>query len=86
MHPVRHVQPFARLWVQREGSIRLVMEAINSRANPEVRSANEYSVDGIQWERLPSGVEVKGSHYAIVLDEIKPGNLDLDLGQYEVGF
>ena len=85
MHPVRCVQPFAKLWVQKEGAIQIIMERIDSRADPDVLPANEYSVDGIEWESLPTGVVVTGSRYAIVLDEITPGQLDLDLGQFEVG-
>jgi hypothetical protein len=85
LHPVRHVQPFAKLWVQKAGSIQIVMEPIDSHANPDVLPAKEYSIDGIDWQPLPSGIVVTGSRYAVVLDEIKPGQLDLDLGQFEVG-
>ena len=85
LHPIRHVQPFAKLWIQREGSVQIVMEPIDSRADPDIVPAKEYSIDGIDWHPLPSGIVVKGSRYAVVLDEIKPGQLDLDLGQYQVG-
>ena len=85
LHPIRHVQPFARLWVQNAGSIQMIMEPIDSRADPDVLAANEYSTDGIEWEPLPSGIVVTGSRYAIVLDEISPGQLNLDLGNFEVG-
>ncbi len=85
LHPIRHVQPFAKLWVQKTGSIQILMEPIDSRADPDVLPANEFSVDGIEWEPLPPGIVVTGSRYAIVLDEIKPGHLDLDLGRFEVG-
>ena len=85
LHPVTQVQPFAKLWVQRHGSIQILMQPIESRADPDILPANEFSVDGIKWEPLPSGVKVTGSRYAIVLDEIKPGQLDLDLREFEVG-
>ena len=85
LHPLRHVQPFVKLWVQRTGSIQILMQPIESRADPDILAANEFSVDGINWEPLPSGIVVTGSRYAIVLDEIKPGQLDLDLGKFEVG-
>ena len=85
LHPIRHVQPFAKLWVEREGKIQILMQPIVSRADPDILPANEFSVDGIKWEPLPSGINVTGSRYAIVLDEIKPGQLDLDLGDFEVG-
>ena len=85
LHPLRHVQPFARLWMQQEGSIRMVMEPIDSKADPDILPATEFSADGLEWEPLPSGIVVTGSRYAVVLDEIRPGQLDLDLGKYEVG-
>ena len=85
LHPIKHVQPFAKLWVVQEGSIRIVMEPIDSKANPDVLPANEFSVDGVNWEPIPTGIEVTGSRYAIVLDEITPGQLDLDLSDFEVG-
>ena len=85
LHPIKHVQPFAKLWVQREGLINILMEPIDSRADPDVLPANEYSVDGITWDPIPEGILVTGSRYAIVLDEIRPGGLDLNLGEFEVG-
>ena len=85
LHPIRHVQPFAKMRIAQEGSINIVMQAIDSKADPDVLPANEYSVDGVNWEPIPSGIEVTGSKYAIVLDEIIPGQLDLNLGDFEVG-
>ena len=85
LHPIRQVQPFAKLWIENNGSIEILMQPIDSRADPDVLPANEFSVDGITWKTLPSGVKVTGSRYAIVLDEIKPGELSLDLGEFEVG-
>lgn len=85
LHPIRHVQPFVKLHTRDTGSIQILMQPITSRADPDVLPANEFSVDGIEWNPLPSGIEVTGSRYAIVLDEIRPGQLDLDLSQFEVG-
>ena len=85
LHPIRQVQPFAKLWARDAGSIQILMQPITSRADPDVLPAKEFSVNGIEWEPLPSGIVVTGSRYAIVLDEIRPGQLDLDLRQFEVG-
>ena len=84
-HPLTQAQPFARLAIEEQGGIALVMEPINSKAEPDIVPATEFSRDGINWEPLPEGVQVTGSRYAFVLDEIKPGELDLDLGEYEIG-
>ena len=85
LHPIKHVQPFVKSWIQNAGAIQLVMEPINSKADPDLLPAREYSADGIAWEPIPEGIEVTGSRYAVVLDEIKPGYLDLDLSGFEVG-
>ena len=84
-HPISQVQPFSRLAVREQGGIYIVMEQIDSRADPDLVPAREYSQDGISWEPIPEGIEVTGSRYALVLDEIKPGDLSLELNSYEVG-
>ena len=84
-HPLRQVQPFARLHVGQTGRIQLLMEPVHSRAKPEIVPAKEFSKDGVHWERLPDGIEVIGSRYAFVLDEIRPGDLDIPLEDFEVG-
>ena len=78
------VQPFARLAVQEYGDIQLVMMPINSRAAPDIVPAKEYSTDGINWLPIPDGIQVTGSRYALILDEIKPGDLEVTLAEYEV--
>lgn len=84
-HPISQVQPFARLSIQEQGGILLVMEPINSNADPDIVPATEYSKDGVLWEPVPKGITVTGSRYAFVLDEIKPGELEIALNRYEVG-
>jgi hypothetical protein len=79
------VQPFARLSVREQGKVLLVMEYIDSKAKPEILPAKQYSRDGIHWEPIPRGVKVTGSRFALVLDEILPGDLDIQLASYEVG-
>ena len=85
LHPLTQVQPFAKTWVEDAGSIHILMQPIDSRADPDILPANEFSVDGIEWQPVPNGIRVTGSRYAIVLDEIRPGELELDLGNFEVG-
>ena len=85
LHPTKHVQPFVDLWKSEGGFIQILMQSIDSKADPDIFPAREYSIDGDNWEPLPSGIVVTGSKYAVVLDEIKPGQLDLDLSRFEVG-
>ncbi len=83
-HPISIVQPFARLAVKEHGNIFLVMEPIESRAKPDILPAKEYSHDGVTWEPIPDGIQVIGSRYALVLGEIKPGDLEISLAEFEV--
>src|SRR5260370_36832375 len=69
-HPISIVQPFARLAVKEQGGILLVMEPIDSRAEPDIVPAKEYSRDGVTWRPIPTGIQVTGSTYALILDEI----------------
>lgn len=84
-HPVRQVQPFARQHVGEAGAIYLLMEYIDSKADPDLIPAQEFSVDGVIWQPIPEGVEVTGSKYALVLDEVSPGDLEMPYKDYVVG-
>ena len=84
-HPLMQVQPFARLYVKKQGCIYLLMEPIDSKADPDIDPAREYSDDGATWHPLPKGISVIGSRYALVLDEIEPANFEIDLEKYVVG-
>jgi hypothetical protein len=83
-HPVSMVQPFARLAIKEQGKILLVMEPIDSKAEPDIVPAKEYSQDGVNWSPIPDGIQVTGARYALILDEIKPGDLEINLAEYEV--
>jgi hypothetical protein len=86
MHPISKVQPFAHHRIEERGEeIVLVMETIVSNHFEEA-VAKEFSEDGIIWKAIPKGIEVRGSRYALVLDEIKEGDLEVDLGEYRVGY
>lgn len=84
-HPLTQVQPFARTFTQQASGIYLLMEYIHSTADPDIIPATQYSTDGVQWEEIPAGINVTGSRYALVLDEILPGELEVPLDNYSVG-
>lgn len=83
-HPTRAVQPFAKMTIEEGNSIYIVMEEINSHHPPTNIIAEEFSEDGINWKPIPNGIEVRGSRYAVVLDELQDGDLDIDLSSYKV--
>ncbi len=84
MHPITRVQPFARMRVEHGKGISIVMQEIVSRHPDTEVVATEYSRDGVHWEAIPKGISVRGSRYALVLNEIKHGELNLNLAEYEV--
>lgn len=86
MHPIDKVQPFVRSRIEHNGQIKLLMQSILSRHPDTAAVATEYSADGVHWEPIPPGVEVRGSKYALVLGEIQSGeDLEVDFGAYQVG-
>ena len=85
-HPSNQVRPYAKLKIEEGEKIYLVMEEIESHHAATKKVASQYSIDGISWVPIPDGINVTGSRYAIILSEIREGDLDLDLGRYEVGY
>jgi len=83
-HPLQQVQPFVRTRLANGSRVGLLMEAIHSTADPDVHPATEFSADGINWEPIPDGIVVTGSRYALVLEDLSPGDLDFHMDQYEV--
>lgn len=85
MHPISKVQPFCKMHIDHGEQIRLIMNEIQSDHGFTAAYATEFSRDGETWEPIPEGIRVTGSRYALVLDEIIEGDLDLDLSHYRVG-
>lgn len=83
-HPTQAIQPFARMRIEQGQNIYIVMEEIESHHNPTKILADEYSADGIHWQRIPDGIDVRSSRYAVVLGELTDGDLDIDLSGYKV--
>jgi hypothetical protein len=84
-HPLTQVQPFARNLARSNAPVYLFMEYIHSTADPDIVPATEFSADSVNWEPIPEGISVIGSRYALVLDEIRPGELEIPFEQFEVG-
>lgn len=85
-HPVNQVQPFVRSHIEESpAGIHLVMAPINSVADPQVLPATEYSSDNVNWSPIPKGINVTGSKYALVLEEIQPCELELQMEEFVVG-
>jgi hypothetical protein len=80
-HPTTMVQPFARAAAQ---PIILCMQPMQSKHRAEPLRAEEFSVDGIQWRAIPSGINVLGSRYALCIDTLEEVDETLDLADTKV--
>jgi hypothetical protein len=84
-HPLNQVQPFARHYVKKQGKIYLFMEPMDSHANPALDPAKIYSANSRDWLPIPTGVNVTGSKFALVLGDIVPVYIELALNEFTVG-
>ena len=82
-HPSSMVQPFARAFAERGRTIHLCMEEMNSKHFGEGIAA-EFSADGIKWQEIPDTIEVRGSRYALVIEDLHEEKFKLPLDQTRV--
>jgi hypothetical protein len=83
-HPQTMVQPFAKSYERAGGKIYLYMEEINSSHFAEPVRADEFSIDGITWQKIPAAVRVLGSRYALALKSLQREEFDLSLSNTRV--
>lgn len=78
-HPKTKVRPFARAFEERGGVIYLCMEEMDSRHFAERVRAEEWSVDGTEWNTIPPEISVVGSRYALVIKNLRSEEFDISL-------
>lgn len=83
-HPSTMVQPFAETMAERGQTIHLCMEEINSKHFAEPLCAAEFSVNGVEWREIPEDIQVRGSRYALVIDNLHAADFTLPLNQTRV--
>lgn len=83
-HPIKSVRPFVSAYVHPGKTVHLVMQKMTSRQFAEPDLAKEYSDDGVVWQPIPRGIEVRGSRYAMVLGSLQDEDLLLDLNAIQV--
>lgn len=81
-HPRSMVQPFAEAFADK-GPIYLCMEAMQSNHFAEGVAA-EYSHDGSDWKPIPDAIEVRGSKYAMIIEDLHEEHFKLPLDQTRV--
>lgn len=84
-HPTHMVQPFAQAKTAAGKSIVLAMEPMNSRHLADPLRAEEFSRNGTtDWERVPDGINVVGSRFALCLKTLEEVDAELHLAQTRV--
>jgi hypothetical protein len=81
-HPSSMVQPFAQSFAGRP--IHLVMEPMKSNHFAEQLAAAEYSKDNINWKKIPNSINVLGSRFALVIEDLHEADFMLPLDQTRV--
>lgn len=83
-HPLTMVQPFAEEFEDRGQPIILCMQPMVSNHFAEPLRATEYSTDNVSWQKIPSGINVLGSRFALVIKNLRKENHVLSLNQTRV--
>lgn len=83
-HPTTMVQPFARDFELRGEAIHLVMQPMVSNHFAVSARAEEMSVDGLAWQKIPEPISVIGSRYALAISSLEVAELQLPLGRTRV--
>jgi len=84
-HPITKVRPFVSRLVGSGQEVYLCMHEMTSSHYAEPVRAAEYSEDGVSWLKVPHGINVRGSRYALALKTIEETDLDLKLAETKVG-
>ncbi len=83
-HPLKQVQPFVGNVNKRNLKAYLAMSFTPSKPLINGIKAEEYSIDGVNWDSLPKGIIVKGSKYAIVCSRLYTINEEINLYDYNI--
>lgn len=81
-HPLTQVQPFLN---EGEEDVFLLLSETPSQFNNLHSQSVFFSEDGVIWEKIPDGIAVYGSKYALCCQELIKCDFDLDLSNYLVG-
>ena len=84
-HPLSMIRPFAVESERVHKPIRLVMEEIDSHHFADQIAADEYSIDGRNWEKIDTSIHrVLGSRYALFINNLREEEMELPLAKSKV--
>ena len=79
LHPLNQVQPFCE-----KEKVYLLLSFTNSKYFGDSMRANYYSSDKINYQKIPKEINVYGSKKALVFNNLKKVDFDINLYDYEV--
>lgn len=84
-HPLKQVQPFIKECQRMGQKVYLVLSPTPSpNIGDSGTRAIEFSKDKENWERIAESINVYGSDYALVCNNLRKVDFTLDLSKYEV--
>lgn len=83
-HPRTMVQPFAQAAAQQGRPIHLVMEEMDSKHDAMPACSAEFSIDNKVWQPIPKPIEVRGSKFALAINNLRIADETLLLHQTKV--
>ena len=83
-HPETMVQPFVRTYERRGQVIYLVMQPMDSKHFAEPIRADQYSINGIDWQPIPAAINVRGSRYALAIRNLRREEVKLPFARTKV--
>jgi len=83
-HPEMQVQQFVKDMHLQERKVFLAMSFTKSKPGMDNKSSLRYSVDKLNWNNVPDGIEVTGSKHAIICSELINCDINIDLNHYKV--
>lgn len=69
-HPGSMVQPFAQNHKAAGGKIYLCMQEMESHHFADPVRAEQYSSDGVHWQKVPDAINVLGSRFALAIKDL----------------
>lgn len=80
LHPLNQVQPFCQ-----DEKVYLLLIPTPSSYLGEAKEARYYSTNQKDYKEMPNTIHVLGSKYALVFDQLRRCDMDINLCDYEIG-
>lgn len=79
-HPLNQVQPFCK----NSKKVYLLLTPTNSELNNEPKKSNYFSIDNKIWNNIDTKINVFGSKYALVINNLQKCDFYINLSEYEI--